>query len=165
MSLVLLFVVSLLGGVAESPASAAQGIDGSGQLRHYRTGMGVSVEGYRKGGTAHLYENGNTMTIAWKSSVGAYEIKEKSTGLCLDTWYDRDDVYGWTCSGARSQRWKAVYVGDRKDNFFYQQTESMYKLVNLETGECLDGDFRAWTYTLPCNGGDWQLWFRGPVWD
>jgi hypothetical protein len=163
--LLMLLSVAMMVGLNTSPASAAQGIEGSGQLRHYRTGMGVGFEGRDAGGTAHLYTFANTMYITWKSSVGAYEIKEKGSGLCLDAWYDRDDAYGWNCNGARSQRWKAVYVGDRKDDMFYQRTESMYNLVNLETGECLDADFRAWSYTFPCNGGDWQLWFRGPVWD
>jgi serine/threonine-protein kinase len=89
--------------------------------------------------------------LASPASAHTATIRDKATLLCLDSNASGSatgSAYTLACNGGRYQQWTPTNV-----------TGTVYTVVDLQTGRCLDSNGSGQAYTLPCNGGGYQRWY------
>ncbi|MFD9418813.1 RICIN domain-containing protein [Streptomyces goshikiensis] len=81
------------------------------------------------------------------SSWSAYELRNRSTGLCLDD-SAKFGLRAFPCNGTTFQAWN-----------IYARDGGAVQITNLETGKCLDDSFASGLRSLGCNGQGFQRWY------
>jgi serine/threonine-protein kinase len=119
---------------------------------------------------------------------GTIIFTDVATGRCLDS-NSSGSAYTLACNGGNYQRWRPQVVGgtlfvdvatgrclkapaqggastagcnssDNDQIWAGAFTSNPDNIVRIFGGQCLDSNSQGNVYTLPCNGGQFQLWYR-----
>jgi hypothetical protein len=139
-----LTVLSILATTAVAVPARATGYPGG--LMNAQTGLCLD-----SGGSSvypHSCNGGDYQRWGYARNTTGLPIANKATSRCLDSDYS-GRVYTLACNGGTYQRWYVYYAGGARYS----------KLVNYQTGLCLDSDAGR-VYTHACNGGSYQTWYH-----
>ncbi|MET8983759.1 RICIN domain-containing protein [Streptomyces sp. NPDC004539] len=145
---------------AQTPASAAP--SGWHYLDNNQTGQSLHIRPGADAWTKDFSVPGHKFAFNLKEG-GYYEIvRDSAVWTCLDSNH-AGAVYGLNCNNGDYQRWRVDDLGSRWIERMQRHT-NVYRIVNKATGRCLDANYDGAVYTLPCNGGNYQVWYHLAPW-
>ncbi|MGW0825696.1 RICIN domain-containing protein [Streptomyces sp. NPDC002845] len=151
---------AILLAVSQAPASAAP--SGWHYLDNNQTGQSLHIRNGEEAWTKGFSVPGHKFAFNLKEG-GYYEIvRDSAVWTCLDS-NGVGKVYGLTCNNGNYQRWRVEDLGSRWIERMQRNTH-VYRIVNKATGRCLDANYDGKAYTLPCNGGNYQVWYHLAPW-